>query len=59
MTPKELASLERMVGFACATVISIAALITDGEMGMMIAGGSAAAAAGAGAFFGARTGKES
>lgn len=45
---------ERIVGFACATVIAVAALHYDGLEGMAIAGVAASACAGAGAYFGAR-----
>jgi hypothetical protein len=54
MTPRECAALEKTIGFACATAIAIAALAYDGIEGMAIAGGAAAACAGAGAYFGAR-----
>ena len=54
MTTKELASIERMFGLGCATVIALYALYCDGIEGMVIAGGAAAAAAGVGSFFGSR-----
>ena len=54
MTPKQMASIERMFGLGCATFISVVALWLDGVEAMVIAGGSAAAAAGVGTFFGAR-----
>lgn len=55
MTPKRWASIEHMFGLSCATIIALYALHTDGIEGMLIAGGAAAAAAGVGSFFGART----
>lgn len=54
LTPRECAMIEKSIGFGVACVISVAALYYDGIEGMLIAGSSAAAAAGAGAYFGAR-----
>ena len=46
--------LEKIFGLGFATAISMWALYVDGPTAMVIAGGSAAAAAGVGSFFGAR-----
>jgi len=55
MTPRECAAFERMFGYGCATAISVWALYVDGPTAMIIAGGSAAAAAGVGSFFALRS----